>query len=170
MARYALLPHPDFPPRGVASVGVSIAVSCERSVVLYRVEGGEVRWPPRAAIERKDGLWQTTCFELFARMDDGDAYAEFNFSPSTQWAAYRFDTRRAGMRELATAPPRVERADAGVRATFDLPDAGQALHLNLTAVIEEIDGTKSYWALAHPEGAPDFHDPACFVLQLPPLR
>jgi len=26
----------------------------------------------------------------------------------------------------------------------------------------------SYWALAHPEGKPDFHDPACFAATLEP--
>jgi hypothetical protein len=36
--------------------------------------------------------------------------------------------------------------------------------LGLSAVLEEQDGTKSYWALAHPPGGkPDFHHPDCFV-------
>jgi hypothetical protein len=35
-------------------------------------------------------------------------------------------------------------------------------------VIEERNGRKSYWALAHPPGEPDFHHPACFALELPP--
>ena len=35
------------------------------------------------------------------------------------------------------------------------------------AVLEEKDGTKSYWALAHPGGKPDFHDPGCFAAHLP---
>jgi len=35
--------------------------------------------------------------------------------------------------------------------------------LAMTAVIEEQGGRKSYWAMAHPAGAPDFHDPACFT-------
>ena len=40
--------------------------------------------------------------------------------------------------------------------------------LGLSAVLEEKDGTKSYWALAHPPGdKPDFHDPDCFAAQLP---
>ena len=37
----------------------------------------------------------------------------------------------------------------------------------LSAVIEETDGAKSYWALAHPPGPPDFHHPDCFALTLP---
>jgi hypothetical protein len=44
----------------------------------------------------------------------------------------------------------------------------QASHrLALSAVIEETDGRKSYWALAHPPGTPDFHHPDCFTLELP---
>ena len=40
--------------------------------------------------------------------------------------------------------------------------------LGLSAVLEEKDGTKSYWALAHPNAdKPDFHDPACFAAHLP---
>ncbi len=42
----------------------------------------------------------------------------------------------------------------------------EPIQLNLTAVIEETDGTKSYWALAHPSGKPDFHHRDCFALQL----
>jgi len=37
---------------------------------------------------------------------------------------------------------------------------------NMTAVIEEEGGAKSFWALAHASGKPDFHDAACFVGEL----
>jgi len=35
--------------------------------------------------------------------------------------------------------------------------------LGLSAVIEEKNGRKSYWALMHPAGKPDFHYADCFV-------
>jgi hypothetical protein len=47
---------------------------------------------------------------------------------------------------------------------------GTAWRAGVSAVIEEADGTKSYWALAHPPGEPDFHDPESFVLSLPAPR
>jgi hypothetical protein len=34
-------------------------------------------------------------------------------------------------------------------------------------VIEAADGGKSYWALAHPPGRPDFHHAAGFAAHLP---
>jgi hypothetical protein len=43
-------------------------------------------------------------------------------------------------------------------------------YLGLSAVIHESNGHVSYWALAHPPGAPDFHHPDCFRLKLPPPR
>ena len=52
-------------------------------------------------------------------------------------------------------------------ATIAIP-ADTNWELGLSAVLEEKDGTKSYWALAHPlEEKPDFHDPGCFAARLP---
>jgi hypothetical protein len=42
--------------------------------------------------------------------------------------------------------------------------------LGLSAVIEEKGGSKSYWALAHPPGAPDFHHQEAFALELSAAR
>ena len=99
-------------------------------------------------------------------------YHEFNFAPSGDWASYSFDAHRAGMRD-APAQPVIERTEDGMNVTLDLsayPDLIDTdWHVGLTAVIEEKDGTKSYWALKHPTSAPDFHDATCFVLELPAL-
>lgn len=43
-------------------------------------------------------------------------------------------------------------------------------HFGLSAIIEERNGNRSYWALKHPPGAPDFHHPDCFDLELPAAR
>jgi hypothetical protein len=45
-------------------------------------------------------------------------------------------------------------------------EAGTTWELGLSAVLEENDGTKSYWALAHPGDKPDFHAPGCFAARL----
>jgi len=42
--------------------------------------------------------------------------------------------------------------------------------LGLSAVIEDVTGGKSYWALAHPPGDPDFHHSVCFAREVSPLR
>ncbi|HYG47734.1 MAG TPA: DOMON-like domain-containing protein [Allosphingosinicella sp.] len=46
----------------------------------------------------------------------------------------------------------------------------QPWYLGLSTIVEERNGRMSYWALAHPPGKPDFHDPACFALELPAAR
>ena len=57
-------------------------------------------------------------------------------------------------------------------ATLDLDRLGlpedRPWRAALSAVIEEASGTKSYWALAHPPGKPDFHHSDAFVLDLFP--
>jgi hypothetical protein len=40
--------------------------------------------------------------------------------------------------------------------------------LGLSALIEDTSGSKSYWALAHPPGKPDFHHPDCFAHEFSP--
>lgn len=42
--------------------------------------------------------------------------------------------------------------------------------LGLSAVIEERNGNKAYWAAAHPPGVADFHHRDCFAIELPAAR
>ena len=134
------------------------------SLLVYRV-AGDALMGEAAAPERANDLWKHSCFELFVKPADGAGYFEFNFAPSTQWAAYSLDGYRTGMTDLPLAAPAIERLEDGVRVKVDLSGlpAGD-WHVGLSAVIEEADGTISYWALAHPEGKADFHDPVCFSL------
>lgn len=129
------------------------------------VDGGAVVMPPRATPERADGLWQTTCFELFVATADA-GYAEFNFAPSTRWAAYRFEGYRAGMADLAVAPPLIVPEATGVTVTLSYPLPAGGARIALSAVIEEADGTRSFWALVHPPGQPDFHHADCFATHM----
>ena len=163
--------HPDTPARTVKFVNATLLQGRDGLEVSYVVEGptAELVMPLPAKPYRTDGLWQTTCFELFARLEGG-AYLEFNFSPSTQWAAYRFNAYREEMKELKLdTPPKIIVSDEGyaliVSVLIKTPVGAD--RLGLSAVIEEIDGTKSYWALRHPPGKPDFHHPDCFALELP---
>jgi len=128
-----------------------------------------LRIPDHATPARRDGLWRHTCFELFARTPD--EYVEFNLSPSSEWAAYRFTGYREGMAELETTAPEisVHRSDHRLEVSARLQIPPEATAIGLSAVIEERNGTKSYWALRHPPGdTPDFHHPDCFALEVPP--
>ncbi len=176
--RRALHRHPesycDAPLRIDAEI---LALNAGVLALRYEVVGavGDLRLPRAASTARADGLWRSTCFEAFLRAGNGDAYCEFNFAPSTEWAAYRFSRYREGMRPLDVAAPRIETMAAGdrfeLRATLDLsarPERSDAQwRLGLAAVIEETNGRLSYWALAHQQGKPDFHHPDCFALELP---
>jgi len=172
--RQILKLHPDCRCDAVSRIEVEIVRPSAAVLLLnYIVTGklSDLSLPPAAASVRADELWRHTCFEAFVRPAGNAAYYEFNFAPSTQWAAYRFDRYREGM--TAHAEIAAPRLDAGrtpqtytLRAALTLPCDG-ALHLGLSAVIEETNGHKSYWALAHPPGKPDFHHSDCFALELP---
>jgi hypothetical protein len=132
--------------------------------------------PAPASGERRDNLWQRTCFEAFICIPGGDAYYELNLSPSTQWAAYRFDSFREGMANAeGVIAPQIEwlATDDGfeLRTLTDLSGlaglpADAPWRLGLTAVIEDGPDQLSYWALTHPPGVQDFHNDAGWTAQV----
>jgi hypothetical protein len=171
-----LIPHPDHPPSTITGVEARITgLDANWLRLRWRIEGaGRLVVPPFAGKGRADGLWKTTCFEAFVKPDGGEAYAELNLSPSERWAAYDFASYREGMAERPF--PREPECTMRLGSSFAIFDAAipagalpsLPCALGLSAVIEEEGGTISYWALAHPAGKPDFHDPACFAARLEP--
>lgn len=174
-----LTPHPVSPPgrpdfKVWASVDHAGAFGATATTnIWFGVGAPASRFviPESDEPSRADELWTSTCFEAFLRETGGETYQEWNFAPSGQWAAYGFASYRDGMAELEVgAPPYIRMEDNltwwALGATIAV-EAGKSWDFNLTAVIEERDGTKSYWALAHAPGKPDFHSPDCFVAKLP---
>jgi hypothetical protein len=175
--------HPDTPSSAVTAITVKVeSRRGERAPshldISYRIQGdvNSVAIPERNTGDRTDNLWRHTCFEAFVKQGPHPQYLELNFSPSFEWAAYHFASRREGMTAAPFDPPTVW--SRRVTDVFELhvsvrhdnlglilqsPDPWQ---LAISAVIEETDGTKSYWALRHPPGKPDFHHPDCFALEL----
>ena len=171
-----LVHHPDFPLAGVGGVAIDWRPAYKGCLSLtYRVDGAVPSLPQATSPGRADNLWQATCFELFLKPLDGTGYVEFNFSPSGQWAAYGFDGYRQGMCNLVLARDPVVAVGAREGFTLDVEIDLSGIWTGpmkaaFTAILIEQDGTKSYWSLAHSAGKPDFHDPACFVLELPAPR
>src|SRR5262245_6526245 len=160
--------HPASRSSAAEKIEVAIArPRAERLVLSYVVTGkiNDVRLPPVAVAARTDELWQHTCFEAFVRASSGAGYYEFNFAPSTQWAAYRFSNYRSGMRVAAeiSAPPIETQSGPGcyvLQTSLDLDRLSdlprdELWRLGLSALIEDTSGRKSYWALVHPLGKPD---------------
>lgn len=144
---------------------------------VYSVTGtiSDVAMSPMAAATRTDELWRHTCFEAFVGSSLSVSYYEFNFAPSTQWAAYRFGDYRADMRVATeinapqiTVQSNPERyvLQASLELGQLLLSRGATLRVGLSAVIEEIGGRRSYWALAHPPGKADFHHSDSFALEV----
>ena len=142
---------------------------------------GALRIPASRTPRQADELWKHTCFEAFvAGPSPGDAeYRELNFSPSTEWAAYSFNSYRKGMTAVALpSAPRIEVTRSGTQLVLEarmraqglLPEAwrapGATLRIALSAVLEDESGRIAYWALKHAPDKPDFHHAAGFILEV----
>ena len=175
MQTYSLACHPDTPPAAVRGLTARITPDGDWLRLRWRIEGAhKLVVPPFAGKGRADGLWRTTCFELFLQVPGELGYVELNLSPSERWNAYDFASYREGMAERPfPREPSCALRKGEALAIFDAAVPASALppgpwRANMTAVIEEEGGRTSFWAIAHPAGKPDFHDPACFVAGLAP--
>jgi hypothetical protein len=183
MPRFDLIPHPYTPCEPVRRLEAQACWTGGEILNLsYVVEGDISRLsipgprPPR----RSDGLWRHTCFEAFLAEPGRSGYHEFNFAPSGEWAAYRFEDYRRGSSEVeAGADPRIalrrypDRLELNARLSLAelMPSRESSLlRLALSAVLETEGGALAYWALRHPPGEPDFHHAQGFAFSLePPL-
>jgi hypothetical protein len=178
LARWPLEPHRDCEAAPLQRLEVEVVHSAAlRWHFRFRGVGdmARARFPALDTPSRRDDLWKHTCAEVFL-MEPGGSYCEFNFSPSTRWAAYRFASYRSGMKEqgLRSVPaidfvtmPDSFALDAVVDLTGVFASPTASLRMGIAAVIEHMDGALSHWALAHPSGKPDFHHADSFVVALP---
>jgi hypothetical protein len=119
--------------------------------------------PSRA--KRKDNLWEHTCLEIFIGSKYGEAYKEFNLSPSGDWNVYSFKGYRKGMisDHAFTSLPfdvlliPVRGLDLKIEIDNDLVPITADTLIGISAVLEHSNGIKSYWAINHPKPTPDFH-------------
>lgn len=173
--------HPSTPADAARGISVRVHRSADGVLALaYCLDAdmARIRVPAPRSPGIAHQLWEHTCFEAFVAIVDAAAYHEFNFAPSGEWAAYQFHSYRsaAGLGDEALDPRIVVRRgadrlelDAHVSLERLSPaHCRAALRLGLSAVVEERDGTCSYWSLCHPAGAPDFHHAEALALRLEP--
>ena len=171
--------HPSTPNDAVRSLAVRVRADKSDILVFYyslAADMSRVRVPPSGVGGSADALWKHTCFEAFVAAADAPGYHEFNFSPSRDWAIYRFSGYREGMSraEMGGAPEiSVRRCDGGLELESavrlgqltGLRDA-RLLRVAMAAVIEDDAGGLSYWGLRHGPGKPDFHHANGFALEV----
>jgi hypothetical protein len=129
---------------------------------------------PAARPDRRQGLWEETCFEFFLGVKGAPRYWEFNLSPAGHWNVYRFDGYRQGMAAeaaLTSLPFNIQRRPDSLEVALELDverivAADQPLMVGIAAVIRLAGGGLTYWALTHPGPQPDFHRRDSFLVEL----
>lgn len=125
--------------------------------------------------ERKDQLWEHTCFEAFLSTPGHPGYQEINLSPSGAWNCYLFESYRQGMTQAPTITQiqiQVQSKSDLLILTAEVPLSPSLtvqdgpLEVGLTAVLEFRGGIKEYWACTHAGPQPDFHKRESFTEKL----
>lgn len=117
--------------------------------------------------QKKEGIWHSTCFEVFLSSSETVAYTEWNLCPSGDWwvmdfSKYRerieisgLDTRKPQYQQWSLENPNQLSGQFGINIPQNI--SSQSLKLGLTSILESKNGIKTYWALAHLQKNPDFH-------------
>jgi hypothetical protein len=175
----ALLCYPGHDTVPAVRIGYDVAVDDQHQMTAdFRVHGAvdTLLLPAFAGARRADALWKHSCFEIFLKRENRADYQEFNFAPDGGWAAYGFSGYRAGMHNLdgfdapivsiqQTPTAYHLRAQFSVKAFAALANL-HIWRLGVSAVIEDIGGANTYWAVAHPDGPADFHHDVSFSQNL----
>lgn len=174
---FSLQPFPSSDASPNVKIAGNIARYENQFTIQYALLGDlkEIAFSPVSDTpERKQELWQETCFEFFLGIQNSDSYWEFNLSPSGDWNVYRFDAYRQGMQEEATftaLPFSTQYLSDGLALVVNIDldkivPADRTLELAIAAVIKQQNGTMSHWALAHQGTEADFHRRDSFIISL----
>lgn len=124
---------------------------------------------PTTAVERRDGLWQSTCFEAFVGQAAQPHYWEINLCPSGHWAVYALSGYRAGLqaegrvqglpfeRRQRLLHSGLSELELAFSLALPLPAEPGPLEISATAVLEHRQLGCSYWAWRHCGNEADFH-------------
>ena len=102
-------------------------------------------------------------------------YTEVNAAPSGDWNCFDFQAYRLGMQASSSASLQSmsaqldDKYQTRIQVELDLPDwseAVPALQLGLSAIIEDKQGQRHYYALQHIDGNPDFHHRDTHILTI----
>ena len=120
---------------------------------------------------RRDGLWDTTCFEAFLGLPGDTRYWEINLAANGDWALYGFSDYRDGRSDPSqTVPPQVQlrrwHHQLRLEASLDLSawwPPNVSPDIALTAVLDRGDNGLIHWAISHPSDRADFHQRQTFL-------
>lgn len=156
-----------------------------RLQLLFRLQGPlqQLRLPaPTPNPERRDGLWQSSCFEAFLGVVGQAPYWEINLCPSGHWNLYALSAYRQGLRQepsVLTLPYAQRRLPQPggeqlleLELDLELPALAEALAADpqaarlegsTTAVLDHQQHGCSYWAWRHGGPEADFHRRESFM-------
>lgn len=126
---------------------------------------------------RIQGLWQTTCFEVFIKNQESEEYIEFNFSSEYDWNCFYFPNKKSRLKEYQkitnlSVNSVKENTTFFIESSVDLnklPDGlwkKNKMRIGPAAILESKTKELTYWACKHLDKVPNFHNHDSFNYEL----
>lgn len=174
---------PFAPEAHLQGLALSCSARWQEGVLAlhYRLNGPlqRLRLPNQIGCDppqRRDELWQSTCFEAFIGRAGQPGYWELNLAPNGDWNCYALSEYRQGLQpepRIQALPFVLKQRQLEIElgqleltlslAIGALIPAASALELSVTAVLDDVSHGCSYWAWRHSGLEPDFHRRESFL-------
>jgi hypothetical protein len=141
------------------SISASSMQKNGRLIIRYEIKG-PISTLSLSPQNKTEPIWKSSCLELFLSTGD-TSYDEFNISLDGRVESYSFFNYRE-LEEKAKTLCTINKTET--TATSILLEisvvklSSDKVIGNLSAIIEEVNGEKSYWSLQHSSEKPDFHN------------
>ena len=154
------------------SIDFFLELSTNKLHIEFRVTGelDNYIFPQKSNLKRADELWKATCFELFLRNTETEAYYELNFTSSLSWNFSYLNSYRAKVQEvkgLGQVKIEVFTNDNNFKIFFELEtdtfSFNQFNIYNAAVILKNSNDERTFWSLGLPSKVPDFHDEKGFL-------
>ena len=171
MKSYRLKNHN--PADNDTTINASIEILDSKLKLNYQVVGdtSKYHFPSKTTQQRANNLWLDTCFELFIANRNEDSYWEINISPSTKWNSYHFTRYKEEMREsnlFLTPQIKIEKQkdkyELSFETTFSRRVLKEKLDINLSVILLDNKGKRSFYTINRRNDSPNFHDRVTFAI------
>lgn len=151
--------------------GIEFHFSFPASSLLLDAPSGPKKRLDGSQCTRKDGLWQTTCFEAFWGERGHPGYWELNLSAERSWNLYRFEAYRSPQPPTPSNDYQlkwIETGEGEIGCRLEpAPGQEREWEASLCMVARTKEGI-TYLSSNHAGAKPDFHLRASFTLLLKP--
>lgn len=139
---------------------VSYKIESEESWLVEIVIAGDISSIDLTGSSSPE-LWRATCFELFYKNPEEEAYCELNVAPDGRCTHVELESYRKIIREIpmkSNPAVQIKTSSDMISIQINLNDFDlEQKEIAVAVITADSQGVRRFWGIDHWDGNPDFH-------------